>query len=95
MNCEMCEISPNIHSKKCWVKSNPTLGKYWTEHMPGYFDPAGWVNVFTQHAGLFYLSQLLFKKYYIIKQPNTVTQQTELSIWVKTNKQITQYFLEG
>jgi len=22
---------------------NPALGKYWTEHMLGYFDPAGWV----------------------------------------------------
>ncbi len=33
--------------------------------MLGYFDPAGWDNVLTQHAGLFYLSQLLFKSYYI------------------------------
>ncbi len=22
-----------LHSKKCWVKYNPVLGKYWTEHM--------------------------------------------------------------
>ncbi len=44
---------------------NPALGKYYTEHMLGYFDPAGWDNVLTQHAGLFYLSQLLFKSYYI------------------------------
>ncbi len=25
---------------------NPALGKYWTEHMLGYFDPAGWVKRF-------------------------------------------------
>ncbi len=25
---------------------NPALGKYWTEHMLGYFDPAGWVKHF-------------------------------------------------
>ncbi len=25
---------------------NPALGKYWTEHMLGYFDPAGWVKCF-------------------------------------------------
>ncbi len=28
-----------IHSKKCWVKCNPLLGKYWTEHMLGCFQP--------------------------------------------------------
>ncbi len=45
---------------------NPVLDKYWTEHMLGYFDPAGWVkHFFTHHAGLFYLSHLLFKMYYI------------------------------
>lgn len=33
--------------------------------MLGCFAPSGWVNVFTQYAGLFYLSQLLFKNYYI------------------------------
>ncbi len=33
--------------------------QHWTEHMLGYFDPAGWFNAFTQHARLFYLSQLL------------------------------------
>ncbi len=31
---------------------NLELGKYWTEHMLGYFWP-GWVKVFTQQAGLF------------------------------------------
>ncbi len=25
---------------------NPVLGKYWTEHMLGYFDPAGRVKRF-------------------------------------------------
>ncbi len=25
---------------------NPALGKYWTEHMLGYFDPGGWVKRF-------------------------------------------------
>ncbi len=25
---------------------NPALGKYWTEHTLGYFDPAGWVKHF-------------------------------------------------
>ncbi len=27
------------HSKKCWVKYSPMLGKYWTEHMLGCFQP--------------------------------------------------------
>ncbi len=45
---------------------NPALGKYWTEHMLGYFDPAGWIKKkITHHAGLFNLSHLLFKMYYI------------------------------
>lgn len=43
----------------------PALGKYWTEYMLHYFDPTGRVKYFTLHAGLFYFSQLLFKKYYI------------------------------
>ncbi len=34
--------------KKCWVKNN--LGYLATEHMLGYFEPAGWD--FTQRAGL-------------------------------------------
>ncbi len=25
---------------------NPALGKYWTEHMLDYFDPADWVKCF-------------------------------------------------
>ncbi len=40
------------------------IHKSLTEHMLGYFDPADWVNCFTKHAGLFYLSHLLFKNDY-------------------------------
>ncbi len=50
---------------------NLMLVKYWTEHMLGYFDPAGWVKCLNQHAGLLYLTQLLFKNDYIagLKHP--------------------------
>ncbi len=27
-----------LHFKNCWVKYNPVLGKYWTEHMLGCFQ---------------------------------------------------------
>ncbi len=33
------QILIGLHSKKCWVKYNPALGKYWTEHMLGCFQP--------------------------------------------------------
>ncbi len=33
------------HSKKCWVKYNPVLGKYWTEHKLGCFQPTVGLNV--------------------------------------------------
>ncbi len=33
------ELSFFLRSKKCWVKYNPVLGKYWTEHMLGSFQP--------------------------------------------------------
>ncbi len=35
----------NTHSKKCWVKYNPVLVKYWTEHMLGCFQPTVGLNV--------------------------------------------------
>ncbi len=61
-----------LHSKSAGLKTTqlglfgyPALGKYWTEHMLVSFDPAGWFKRFTHHAGLFYLSHLLFKNYYI------------------------------
>ncbi len=31
------KVDLTVHSKKCWVKYNPVLGKYWTEHMLGCF----------------------------------------------------------
>ncbi len=44
-----------VHSKKCWVKYNPVLGKYWTEHMLGCFQPTMFNPTFwavTQPLGL-------------------------------------------
>ncbi len=35
----------STHSKKCWVKYNPVLGKYWTEHMLGCFQPTVGLNI--------------------------------------------------
>ncbi len=35
----------DTHSKKCWVKYNPVLGKYLTEHMLGCFQPTVGLNV--------------------------------------------------
>ncbi len=34
---------------------NPALGKYWTEHMLGYFDPACWVLYINPFARLFFI----------------------------------------
>ncbi len=39
-----------VHSKKCWVKYNPALGKIWTNPAIGLFLPSGWVT--TQKVGL-------------------------------------------
>ncbi len=50
---------------------NPALGKYWTEHMQGYFDRAGLVQCFLPNMlGCFikkyiFIYQLLFKNYHI------------------------------
>ncbi len=54
MAMAMISIHPSIHTlKNSGLKTtqlglfgNPVQGKYWTEHMLGYFDPAGWVKRF-------------------------------------------------
>ncbi len=48
--------------------------------MLGYFDPAGWVKCLAQHAGLFYLTQLLFKNYFVagLKWVGNSKSHTEL-----------------
>jgi len=56
--------NPGLKTTQLGLFGNPALGKYWTEHMLGYFDPAGWVKYFSHHAGVV-LSHLLFKNYYI------------------------------
>ncbi len=51
-----------LYSKKMLgLFGNPVLGKYCTEHTLVILTQLVGLNVFTQHAGLFYLSQLLFK----------------------------------
>ncbi len=32
-----------LHSKKCWVKYNPVLGKYWQTHA-GLFSTNSWIT---------------------------------------------------
>ncbi len=32
------------HTKKCWVKYNPVLGKIWTNPAIGLFRPSGWAT---------------------------------------------------
>ncbi len=39
-----------VHSKKCWVKYNPAVGKIWTNPAIGLFRPSGWVTA--QKVGL-------------------------------------------
>ncbi len=39
----LCSL-PKVHSKKCWVKYNPVLGKIWTNPAIGLFRPSGWVT---------------------------------------------------
>ncbi len=38
--------SAGLKTTKLELFGNPALGKYWTEHMLGYFDPVGWVECF-------------------------------------------------
>ncbi len=56
--------SAGLKTTQLGLFGNPALGKYWTEHMLCYFTQQVGLKVFTKHAGLFYLSDLLFKKYY-------------------------------
>ncbi len=56
----------NVNSytlKKCWIKNNPT--KHWVNIGQNtcwdILTQLVGLNVFTKHAGLFYLSHLLFK----------------------------------
>ncbi len=43
-------LSICLHSKKCWVKYNPALGKIWKNSAIGLFRPSGWVTA--QKVGL-------------------------------------------
>ncbi len=59
----------SLHSKKnaglkttqLGLFGNPVLGKYWHEHMLGYFDPSVWIKRFYPPCWVFHLSHLLFK----------------------------------
>ncbi len=47
INLEQCTLkNAGLKPTQLWLFGNPALGKYWTEHMLGYFDPDGWVKSF-------------------------------------------------
>ncbi len=40
-----------LHSKKCWVKYSPALGKIWTNPVIALFSTNSWVKCLTQASG--------------------------------------------